>query len=57
MAFGSSRGFRGADMIYRDAYHVIYRRGPFYVIYDVYTHASRFYSQLRDVVRALNRGV
>lgn len=54
---GPIRGPRGAGMIYRDAYHIIYRRGSFYVIYDVYTRASRFYADLRDVVRALNRGI
>ena len=41
--------------IYRDAYHVIYRRDPYYVIYDVYTRRQRFYTDIRDVVRTLNR--
>ena len=42
-------------VIYRDAYHVIYQRDSYYVIYDVYTRERRFYTDIRDVVRSLNR--
>jgi hypothetical protein len=42
-------------VIYRDAYHVIYRREPYYVIYDLYTRAARYYTDIRDVVRSLNK--
>ena len=46
---------RGA-VVYRDAYHVVYRRDPYYVIYDLYMRSQRFYTDIRDVVKALNRG-
>jgi hypothetical protein len=45
---------RGA-VIYRDSSHIIYRREPFYVIYDLFSRSRRFYTDIRDVVRSLNR--
>ena len=46
---------RRGGVIYRDAYHVIYRRDPFFIIYDLYSRSKRFYTDIRDVVRTLNR--
>lgn len=50
----NDQGRRGG-VIYRDAYHVIYRRDPFFIIYDLYSRSKRFYTDIRDVVRTLNR--
>lgn len=46
---------RRGSVIYRDAGHIIYRREPFYVIYDLFSRSRRFYTDIRDVVRSLNQ--
>lgn len=48
---------RATTVIYRDPFNIVYRQGPHFIIYGVHTRERRFYTDLRDVVRALHRAV
>lgn len=48
---------RGTTVIYRDPFSIVYRQGPYFIIYSVHSRERRFYTDLRDVIRALHRSV